>query len=207
MYSSLPNRQEQQALAAAVGERLKEAREMVGLNQLQAAKHMGYANSTKLSKIESGKHSSQIPMWVIKRASQLYDVSADYLLGVTETMERNEKTGNGQAQHTEMMIHMREDWDRLRGRDIAVMAALNTRIGRLEQGVHHLDDVATTALTAMRRVIEINPKWQAIRGGQRLVDAVESTAYAARNARQELRIVKKASLNTSLAPQLDLVFV
>lgn len=79
--SNMPTRAEQAELARVVGLRLKEAREAVGMSQLDAAKQLGYANSTKLSKIESGKHSSQILMWVLIRAAELYDVSLDYLVG------------------------------------------------------------------------------------------------------------------------------
>lgn len=80
--TSVPCRDRQRQLAVYVGGRLRRAREAAGLSQLDAARLIGYANSTKLSKIETGRHTSQIPMWTLKRAAQAYGASLDYLLGV-----------------------------------------------------------------------------------------------------------------------------
>ena len=80
----VPSGKEQQLLAVAVGERLQIARDQAGLSQLNAAKQIGYSNSTKLSKIETGRPSSQVPMWVLKRAAQVYDVSLDYIFNLGE---------------------------------------------------------------------------------------------------------------------------
>lgn len=77
---TVPGREQQAAYAKAVGERLRAARLAAGMSQLQAAQRIGYANSTKLSKIESGKHSSQIPMWALKRAAEVYGVSLGRLM-------------------------------------------------------------------------------------------------------------------------------
>ena len=113
--SGVPSRQEQAALAKRIGGRLRETRLAAGFSQLNAAKHLGYANSSKLAKIEGGKDSSQIPIWMIKRAALLYNCSADYLVGNTETMEVDDAR---RATMSEMMTHMREDWERMRERDV-----------------------------------------------------------------------------------------
>lgn len=199
-----PNRQEQAELARQVGARLKEAREMVGLSQLNAAKQIGYANSTKLSKIETGKHSSQIPMWVLKRAAQVYDVSIDYLLGVTETMEREDLRHSALR---EMMVHMREDWERLRGRDVLVQSNMLERIRHVEQSVVHIDTEAEAAEKALLRVIELNPTWQDTKGGCKLLATVQSTSAAARNARRNMQRFRNENRASGGAPQLDLVFI
>ena len=41
-------------ITATIGERLRAAREAAGLPQLEAARRHGYANSSKLSKIDAG---------------------------------------------------------------------------------------------------------------------------------------------------------
>lgn len=201
--SGIPNRQDQAVLARSVGKRLREAREMVGLSQLNAAKQLGYANSSKLAKIEGGKDSSQIPLWVIKRASCLYDVAVDYLLGNTETMEV------GDTRHAalrEMSTHMREHWERLRQRDVMVEQALRERIIAIEETVVLLESEASEASAAMARCAELNPEWQDMRGGSRLFDAVERTAAAARTSRSKLNRYRREAKAAGGAPQLDLVF-
>lgn len=70
-------------VARTVGERMRLAREAAGMTQLEAARRLGYANSSKLSKIEKGR-SSEVPTWAIKRAGWLYNVSINYLLGVCD---------------------------------------------------------------------------------------------------------------------------
>lgn len=203
--SGVPNRQEQSMLARNVGARLKEAREMVGLSQLNAAKHIGYGNSTKLSKIETGKHSSQIPIWVLKRAAQVYDVSLDYLLGVTETMERED------VRHTalrEMMVHMRQDWERMRSRDVLVQANMLERLKGIEQSTALIDCEAEKAEQAMLRLVELNPElWEDLKGGHKALNSIQMTAAAARTARRKMQKFRNENRASGGEPQFDLVFV
>lgn len=203
--SGIPNRQEQAELARHVGAKLKEAREMVGLSQLNAAKQIGYSNSTKLSKIETGRHSSQVPMWVLKRAAQVYDVSLDYLLGITESMEQEDSR---HAALREMMVHMRQDWERMRSRDVLVQSNMLDRIKSIEKGVLHIDTEAAAAELAMVRLIELNPQaWDELRGGCKALATVQTTAAAARNARRNMQRFRNENRASGGAPQLDLVFV
>ncbi|MGL5289399.1 MAG: helix-turn-helix domain-containing protein [Aeromonas sp.] len=202
--SGLPSRQEQAELAKSVGVRLREAREMAGMSQLSAAKHIGYANSTKLSKIESGKHSSQIPIWVLKRAALVYDVAIDYLLGVSETMEQED---GRHAALREMMTHMREDWERLRQRDVLVQASMLNRIKYVETGVMLIKQETAAASEAMERVIELNPQeWQEVKGGARLAADIERAAAAARTASNNIKRFRAECATAGGAAQLDLVF-
>lgn len=69
--------------ARLIGEQMRLARVAAGLSQLEAARRLGYANSSKLSKIEKGR-SSEVPLWVIKRAGLIYGVSTDYLMGACD---------------------------------------------------------------------------------------------------------------------------
>lgn len=83
----IPTKEDQLIIAGQCGQRFLAARLAAGLSQLDAARQLGYSNSTKLSKIETGGHSSQIAIWVIRRASELYNVSCSYLLCATEDKE------------------------------------------------------------------------------------------------------------------------
>jgi Helix-turn-helix. len=201
----LPTRAEQAELAHAVGLRLKEAREMACLSQQQAAKLLGYSNSTKLSKIESGRHSSQIPLWVLKRAAELYDVSLDYLTGITETMERDE---DRDSMRREIMIHMRESWENMRSRDAKVIGALVERIVSVEDTALLVSREAGELQEAMQRYIELNRKnWLESRGGARLEAAVERTASAARHSSAKVKRFRNENKMSGGCPQLDLVFI
>ena len=199
----IPSKDEQIALVQAIGLRLREARLAAGFSQLNAAKHLGYANSSKLAKIEGGKDSSQIPIWMIKRAALLYNCSADYLVGNTETMEVDDAR---RATMSEMMTHMREDWERMRERDVITQQGMVERIVTVENTVTLFEIEAAEAEKALARLIEINPKWSEIKGGSRVEDAVARTAAAARTARHRLNRHRRESRAAASTPQRDLVF-
>lgn len=60
---------------------LRDLREDADMNQTQVAKYLGMSQ-TGYSKYETGEN--DIPTQVLIRLSQLYHVSIDYLLGVSD---------------------------------------------------------------------------------------------------------------------------
>jgi transcriptional regulator with XRE-family HTH domain len=80
-------RAEQAAAVRTFGARMKQARELCNMSQLTAAQRLGYANSSKLSKVEIATDGNSVPTWLIVRASRVYEVSTDYLLGQTDEWE------------------------------------------------------------------------------------------------------------------------
>lgn len=202
----VPSRQEQVLLARNVGERLREAREIQGYSQVKAAHLLGYANSTKLAKIEGGRDSSQIPLWVVKRAALLYDVSIDYLLGNSETMEVDERR-NHAARDT--IILMREEWERLRWRDMVVTRRVQDRVEAVDQLVSLMCQQVGEAHEALNRVEELNPRrWEDIRGGARLQSAITRAAATGRTADTRLRRIHHEARTAAggVQPELGLVY-
>ncbi|MDP1664490.1 MAG: helix-turn-helix transcriptional regulator [Methylobacter sp.] len=66
---------------------MRTARELCGFSQIVAAKRLGYSNSSKLNKVELASDTNSIPFWLIPKASQVYEVSSDYLLGLADSWE------------------------------------------------------------------------------------------------------------------------
>ena len=79
----------------AVGARFLAAREINGWGQLEAAKMMGYSNSTQLSLIEQGKRMP--PHDVLLRASTVYSVSTDFLYALDDEPERDSRAASKNA--------------------------------------------------------------------------------------------------------------
>lgn len=79
---------ERAELAKKVGERFKEARELVPMTQIDAAEQLGFSNSSQLAKIEGG-YSGTVQFYTIWKAAQLYDVSVDFLSGLSDDWERD----------------------------------------------------------------------------------------------------------------------
>lgn len=195
---SIPDRAEQLMIAAAIGERLREARILAGYNQLTAAALLGYSNSSKLAKIEMGKESSQIQLWVIKRAAQLYDVSVDYLLGITDAPESESinhrvlgETMKRMGAHVEQQVHQ----------DVLAQQALLEHLVAIEAAFTVIDAEAAEAQGAMERIATLNPQWGGIRGGARLMDAVGRI----RSARSRLAAVLRPDRGRMAEPKASAV--
>lgn len=77
----MPSKIEQSEIVKVIGTRLREARELCNMSQSVAATRFGYANSSKLAKVENATDTNSAPVWLILRASEVYEVSVDYLLG------------------------------------------------------------------------------------------------------------------------------
>ena len=202
----VPSRQEQVLLARHIGERLREAREMQGYSQIKAAKLLGYANSTKLAKIEGGRDSSQVPAWVLKNAALVYDVSIDFLLGNTESMEVDEQR-NHAARDT--IILMRAQWEKQHWRDMTVIRSAQERVDSVESTVALMADQLDEAVKALSRLEELNPRrWSEMKGGSRLQCAVERASATARTASDKLKRMRREAQSASggVQPELDLVY-
>ncbi|MES2978036.1 MAG: helix-turn-helix transcriptional regulator [Pseudomonadota bacterium] len=79
--------QQNAKLRAQLGRRFVAARELCGLAQTEAAKKMGYINSTQLSLVEQGKRLP--PVAAIERAAIVYGVAVDFLFDLTSEPERD----------------------------------------------------------------------------------------------------------------------
>lgn len=66
-------------------ERLRDLREDADMNQTQVARYLGMSQ-TGYSKYETGEN--DIPTQVLIKLALLYDVSIDYILGLSQSRER-----------------------------------------------------------------------------------------------------------------------
>jgi transcriptional regulator with XRE-family HTH domain len=78
----------QTEIVKTFGARMVEARELCGYSQKKAAKLLGYRNSSKLAKIEAASDTNSVPLWLIPKAAEVYEVSIDYLFGVSACWQR-----------------------------------------------------------------------------------------------------------------------
>lgn len=199
--SNTPSRQQQVALSKEIGARLREARTMAGYTQTDAAvKLFSYQNSSKLAKIEAGQ-SSQIPLWLLRKACIKYDVSADYVLGITETMERDDVA---HASLRELHAFVFADFDRRHAQDIAALSVLRKQLEDI-QNIISLASEQSEQLFAIRQHIEQLPEWQEVRGGNRLTNAcyrLEHTLAAAKRRFNQLQ--KEMRIKAGVEYQLNL---
>ncbi|PKF35521.1 helix-turn-helix domain-containing protein [Acinetobacter proteolyticus] len=180
------SRQDQALLSCEVGVRMRESRIMSGLSQVDAAARLGYGNSSKLAKIEKGQ-SSRIPLWVLRKAAILYDVSCDYLLGVTETMERDDVS---HASLRELHAFMYADFDRRHAQDIAAMVSLNNTVVTIKQSII-IAGMQAQQMDEAKIFVEKQPEWQEIRGGNRLMNSIDRITHTINSTTVKFKDLQK----------------
>jgi transcriptional regulator with XRE-family HTH domain len=181
-----PSKQEQAILSREVGLRMKESRVMSGLSQVDAAKRLGYHNSTKLSKIEKGQ-STRIPLWVIRKAAIIYDVSCDYLFGVTQTMERDDVS---HASLRELHAFMFADFDKRHAQDVAVMMAIRSKLENIERTIV-LAAMQADQLHEAKLFVEEQEEWLDVKGGNRLVNYIDRLNHTITSSALRFKDIKK----------------
>jgi transcriptional regulator with XRE-family HTH domain len=123
----VPGKHEQAAIVRTIGERMRQARELCNLSQSEAARRLGYAKSSKLSKIEAASDTNSVPLWAILAGARVYEVSVDFLFGITDDWEIGTPRGT--------QAWMLDRWQEARERDLRTLDKLNTRVTAVAEGV------------------------------------------------------------------------
>lgn len=176
-------RAEQAEMVKVMGARFKEAREICNMSQIFAAQKLGYSNSSKLAKIEGSSDTISVPLWVIRRASRLYDVSIDFLFGETDDWERD-ITASRQNNVARWLVEYGKKADAAK---ISAFLVLNNKISALEKAVDIAVKRSAENLTVLRRIQELNPEFDELRGGSKLVLCAQESVSDANKALAELK--------------------
>lgn len=173
---------EQSILVKTIGNRLREARELCNLSQITAAKRFGYSNSSKLSKIEGATDTNSVPLWFIFRAAKVYEVSLDFLFGITDDWE----TGIRMTQEREVSGWVMDAFEKARYRDLDTLKKLNDKIEAITGAIFAQGIAADEANAALLRFIELNPDFEDMKAGSTLVAKVGRVSDAAKNAKAKI---------------------
>ena len=179
---SMTTRQEQAAAVKTIGARMRQARELCNLSQSAAAKRLGYQNPSKLSKVEGATDTNSVPLWLIVRAARVYEVSVDFLFGATDDWE----VGARMTQERETSAWLFDAWEKARQRDMETLKRLHDRVQTLTEAVAVMLAASEESALALARFAELNPEFEEMRAGSRLVGAVERANDAAKNAKTKM---------------------
>lgn len=93
----------------------------------------------------------------------------------------------------EMIEAMKAEWARMTNRDVIAQQALLCRTALLETALTDVEMAAQEALEAIARVETLNPyRWLKLRGGTRLLSAVERAVAAAKHGRRRTKEPRRA---------------
>ncbi|MBD9361315.1 hypothetical protein [Methylomonas fluvii] len=143
------------------------AREMCGLTGLEAAELLGYANSSKLSKIEHASDPETIPAFLPYKAAIVYQVSLDYLFGLSSDWQRDPVIAQEQQ--------IRRALEKVSTDESNAIRDLFEQLTIVEQAA----TVAFNRFGEIKRIVnrfrEINPEFDELKLGAKLLRVVEET--------------------------------
>lgn len=183
MRTSEQNRHENAEIIKTIGQRLREARELNNLSQCEAAKLFGYRNSSKLSKMERAVNSKSIPLTVIAKAARIYQVSIDYLFGLSADWD----TGARMTQERETSAWLFQQWESMRERDMLAIRLCNDRMQTIDGAVETCISRAFEVDEALTKFMDLNGGFDEMRGGATLKRNIERCVMAARESRAKLK--------------------
>lgn len=177
---------EQSELVKTIGAKMREARELCGYSQTKAAKLLGYKNSSKLAKIENATDTNSVPISILHRASKVYDVSLDFLFGVSDDWERDPVV----SQQRVVGQWLYEHWERAKNAEVNAIRVLFNKLSVIEKAATHAVTRSKENHEAVTRVQEINPQFDDMKGGARLLRLLAETAEEAMGISHELKRVR-----------------
>ncbi|NYT61448.1 helix-turn-helix transcriptional regulator [Alcaligenaceae bacterium] len=191
---------QQAELVKTIGQRMRQARELCNLSQVEAAYRFGYSNPSKLSKIEGATDTKSVPLWIIVRAAQLYEVSIDFLFGASDDWE----TGARMTQERAVSAWLFGEFDRQQKMAMRVLYSLNDQIEAVADILPSHHAAALEVQRTLGRCRELNHMTYAnLRGGANLESAVskliERTTVgrdAFKRFQGHLQIMRAASADT-----------
>lgn len=177
-------RHDNAVLIQTIGDRMRQARELCNLSQAEAAKRLGYQNSSKLSKVENATNSKTVPLWLILKAATVYEVSIDFLFGLSGDWD----AGVRMTRERETSAWLFEQWEQSRQRDMKIIRQLNDRLETIDGAVQTCIDQAFDVDDALNKVIYMNADtYEEIAGLSRLISSVRRLLDAAKESRARMK--------------------
>jgi len=167
----------------------------------RAARRLGYSNPSKLSKVEGATDTNSVPLWLIVRAADIYEVSIDYLFGSTDDWE----VGARMTQERDTSGWLFDAWEKARQRDMEVLRKLHNKVEAMEEAIGAMLATTDEVGAALARFAELNPAFEDMKSGSRLVGAVGRAVDAAQNSKAKMKRFRiECSLAAAETHQLSL---
>jgi transcriptional regulator with XRE-family HTH domain len=184
IHEAPPIRHVQSELVKTIGLRLKASRELCNLSLSEAARRLGYSNPSKLSKVENATDTNSVPIRLIRDAARIYEVSTEYLFGLSDDFEAGVPRG--------MTPHLLDQWDRIRSRDLQALIALQKHIEAATAVIPAIHRDAQGVIDAIFRLADLNgDAFLDLHGGSILnaaADRLKKSAADALQAERRLRL-------------------
>ncbi|MDI1277290.1 hypothetical protein [Methylobacter sp.] len=165
------------AVLKTISSRLKEARALTSLAQHEAAQLLSIPTN-QLEAWELGINISPIPFRVIEDASKLYDISIDWLFGLTEDWELCPEI----RKERNFAAHLQKLFAEVQAKTIAEQIQKDCQIAALSGAVTALSPAIRAIYDAILKLWELNPEFDEMKGGALVIhtlDKADKTAHEA----------------------------
>jgi transcriptional regulator with XRE-family HTH domain len=179
----------QAEIVKTFGARMVQARELCGYSQKKAAKLLGYGNSSKLAKIEGASDTNSVPLWLIPKAAEVYEVSIDFLFGVSECWQRDPVAAQEQCVGQWLETH----WKRVQEVQDGAFKALHAKQVELSESIDCTLRRSKENLECLDHVRKHNKAFDDLRGGAKLLRLLAETAEDAMGLGFELEKLRTLS--------------
>jgi transcriptional regulator with XRE-family HTH domain len=179
------------------GARMRVAREINNFSQQKAAELLGYKNSSKLAKIEGATDTNSVPLWLIPKAADVYKVSVDFLFGISDDWERDPVV----AAERETSKWVFDVWERAKVAEVNAIRVVHNKQVSIVKSITSALTRSKENLQQVERVRELNPEFDELRGGAKLLRLLIETAEEAMGLGYELN--KLRALNNVAKQEND----
>lgn len=172
------------AIVITIGQRLIEARELCGLSHTEAAGLLGVSLKI-LSRHERtvDRQNMGMSLSFIQRAAEVYEVSLDFLFGVSDDWD----TGTRMTQERAVSRWLFREFDAGRREQMEELRRIHNRIELLGGVIRRIAEHSELVGSAFIRFRELNPEFEDARGGANVVSSIERLSNSSESASRALR--------------------
>lgn len=165
------------AILRVVSARLKEGRDLCKHSLETAAQLIGIS-ADDLRALEDDHSAYSIPLWLIHRAAQIYDVSVDYLFGMNDDWENCAEV----RLERDFSIHLQKIFLQEQAKAAARLVEQNNKIIALTSVVTELAPSIKEIYGAIMRFWELNPQFDEMAAGAPVISCLDRADKAAHEA-------------------------
>ncbi|MGZ4088826.1 MAG: helix-turn-helix domain-containing protein [Bacteroidia bacterium] len=165
------------AILRVVSATLKEGRELCKHSLETAAQLIGIS-ADDLRALEGDYSVYSIPLWLIHRAAQIYDVSVDYLFGMNADWENCAEV----RLERDFSIHLQKIFLQEQAKAAARLVEQNNKITTLTNVVTELAPSIKEIYGAIMRFWELNPQFDEMVAGAPVISRLDRAEKAANEA-------------------------
>lgn len=183
-YSTSSREEVKSALSKNFGIRLAQAREACGMSQIEAAATLGFSNSSRLSKIELSSCGSLKDMWLVPVAVRVFDVSADFLLGLSDCPQREVK----QARKSQIEKILADSI----ANELAEIRGIAKALDEIAESVQKIEGKTRETVQTLVRFEELNPEFSEMSNGAKLARLIHQLRGDAKQSSDKLADIRQS---------------